>query len=53
VSTGVIAGLIWISFAARHPRAAAAMSVLVERIPRTMTRRPNVVPSAQLTGYSA
>jgi hypothetical protein len=33
VSTGVIAGLIWIGFAAHRPRTAAVMAALVERIP--------------------
>jgi hypothetical protein len=57
VSTGVVAGLIWIGFAAHRPRTAAVIVTLVERKPlgvlhRSMTRYPDVTPGEEFTGYS-
>jgi hypothetical protein len=40
VSAGVVAGLIWIGFAAHRPSTGAVMAALVERIP--MPRHPAI-----------
>ena len=50
MSTGVIAGVIWIAVAVHRQRTAAMMVAFLARIP--MPRHRSVTPGEEFMGYS-